>query len=168
MPHTLLPGDPEMKLSTRTRYGFRMLVSIAGAQETTSQPVPLYPIAVQQNISFKYLEKICRILKDKGYLRGKRGPDGGYRLRMPPEDIFLGELVKVLENEMNLIDCCLYETSCSQSPRCPTKQLWQDLRRTIIDRLNTYTLADLIHTPQVCLLEEPDPELSTKWRNSAP
>ena len=142
-----------MKLSTRTRYGLRMLVSIAVAQETSSQPIPLYPIAVQQNISFKYLEKICRMLKDSGYLLGKRGPKGGYRLRMYPEGIFLGELVKVLENEINFIDCCIYETSCFQGAQCPTKQLWRDLRRTIIDRLNTYTLADLVHTPQVCLLE---------------
>jgi len=156
-----------MKLSTRTRYGLRMLVSIAGMQETTSLPVPLYPIAVQQKISFKYLEKICRTLKNNGYLLGKRGPDGGYRLRIPPEYIFLGDLLKVLENEMNLIDCCLYETACPHSEQCPTKQLWQDLRRTIIDKLNTYTLADLIHTPHVCLLKETAHETSPSCPDNA-
>jgi Rrf2 family protein len=147
-----------MKLSTRTRYGLRMLVSIARAQQTTFRPVPLYRIAVQEDIPFKYLEKICRVLRDSGYLRGKRGPEGGYRLSLLPENIFLGELIKVLENEMNLIDCCLYETSCTQSAQCPTKQVWRDLRRTIIDRLNTYTLAHLVRTPQAYLLHGTDPQ----------
>ena len=145
-----------MKLSTRTRYGLRMLVSIARAHQSSSHPAPLYPIAVKQDISFKYLEKICRILKKEGYLLGKRGPDGGYSLTMPPEEIRLGELVKILENDMNLSDCCLYETVCSHSPECPTRKLWLDLRQTIIDKLNTSTLADLVHAPQACILENPE------------
>jgi len=144
-----------------------MLVSIARVQQTISHPVPLYPIAVKQNISFKYLEKICRILKQSGYLLGKRGPDGGYSLTMPPEDIRLGELVKLLENDMNLTDCCLYETHCSQSRECPTKTLWQDLRQTIIDKLNTYTLADLSSSSQFCLLEAQDAESDPHYCDTA-
>lgn len=142
-----------MRLSTRTRYGLRMLVSIARAEQESSHPIPLYPIAVQQDISFKYLEKICRILTKSGYLQGKRGPDGGHRLTVRPEDIPLGELVRTLEDGVQLVDCCLYETSCSQSGTCPTKHLWQDLRRTILAKLNSYTLADLIPELSSCPAE---------------
>jgi Rrf2 family protein len=134
-----------------------MLVSIARAEQATAHPVPLYPIAVQQDISFKYLEKICRILKKSGYLRGKRGPEGGYSLTARPEEIPLGEVAMALEDEMALVDCCLYETDCSRNDTCPTRHLWQELRRTIIDKLNSYTLADLIPVSSACPAEKEAP-----------
>ena len=130
-----------MKLSTRSRYGVRMLMELA--RNGSEESMTLNDIATRQNVSLKYLEKITRILKQNGYLEGKRGPHGGYRLNYSPESIRLGELVEILEGDLDLVDCWMFDQSCPRIDHCPTRSLWHELRQTIVDKLNSYTLRDL-------------------------
>jgi Rrf2 family protein len=137
-----------MKLSTRSRYGIRMLADIA--RQGSNQVVTLQEVAVRQNISFKYLEKITRILKDAGYLSGKKGPNGGHRLNRFPQDILIGDLVIVLEGNLELVDCKNKDNPCPRLPNCRTHQVWEDLKNIIHQKLNTISLADLIHDEEEC------------------
>ena len=84
-----------MKLSTRSRYGTRMLLDMA--KHYNQGPVQLGDIAKRQNISMKYLEQIIIPLKRAHYVESVQGPKGGHLLAKPPEQITVAEIVTLLE-----------------------------------------------------------------------
>ena len=71
-----------MKISTKGRYGLRLMVDLAVHYEQGL--VPLKEIAVRQEISEKYLEQIMMQLNRSGQVRMVRGAQGGYCLGQPP------------------------------------------------------------------------------------
>lgn len=133
-----------MKLSTRSRYGTRMLLDLA--QYYNQGPVQLGDIAKRQNISLKYLEQIIIPLKKAHYVESVRGPKGGHLLAKPPELITVGEIVALLEEGTNLVDCIEHAELCERSPSCPTRLIWQAAARAMFDKLKAITLADLLKT----------------------
>ena len=131
-----------MKLSTRSRYGTRMLLDMA--QHYNQGPVQLGDIAKRQNVSLKYLEQIIIPLKKAGYVESVRGPKGGHLLAKPPEQITVGEIVALLEEGPNLMECTEHAELCKRSHNCPTRMIWQEAAQAMFDRLKAITLADLI------------------------
>ena len=71
-----------MKLSTRSRYGTRLMLELA--EHYQKGPLHLSTIALQQGISVKYLEQIIIPLKKANYIQSVRGPKGGHILAKPP------------------------------------------------------------------------------------
>jgi len=141
-----------MKVSTRSRYGIRLLMDIA--MHGQGRAVSLHEIAQRQDISLKYLEKITRILKREGYLSGKRGPNGGHRLTKPMDEIYLGDVVRVLEGDLDLVNCWMNDTPCPRMQYCKTHRIWTELTEIIYTKLNTITLQELIED-DVCTLSNP-------------
>ena len=139
-----------MKLTTRSRYGTRMLLDIAihGAQG----PVRIADIAERQNISVKYLEKLIRELRLAGFIKSRRGPKGGHMLSTAPENIHMGDVVRVLEGDEALVQCAADVSCCDRADGCPTRALWREATEGVFDRLNSFTLADLLEGGS-CLLE---------------
>ncbi len=91
-----------MKLSTRSRYGTRMLLDIA--ENSNGRPVSVSEVSARLGVSVKYLEQLIRPLKRGGYLASVRGPKGGHMLTRRPEEITVGEVVRLLEGGINLTD----------------------------------------------------------------
>ena len=82
-----------MKISTKGRYGLRTLMDISIHQ--TPGPVNLNDIAERQGISAKYLWQIVNLLKTAGFVRGTRGPKGGYVLIRDPADITMLDVIQL-------------------------------------------------------------------------
>src|SRR4030042_540461 len=93
----------DMKLSTRTRYGVRLMVALA--LNYGKDPVFLKDIAKGENISEKYLSLIIIPLRGVNLVNSVRGAHGGYNLSKEPSQITLKEIVDVLEGECSLVDC---------------------------------------------------------------
>ncbi|BCS88333.1 RrF2 family transcriptional regulator [Pseudodesulfovibrio sediminis] len=137
-----------MKLTTRSRYGTRMMIDIA--QHCQEGPVRIHDIADRQGVSAKYLEKLIRKLKDIGFVTSKRGPHGGHSLAVPPEEISIGRVVYALEGDDSLVECRSDEKDCDRLDVCLTRRLWQEAADAMYDRLNTFTLADLLSDTATC------------------
>lgn len=131
-----------MKLSTRSRYGTRMLLDMA--QHYNQGPVQLGDIAKRQNISLKYLEQIIIPLKKAHYVESVRGPKGGHMLAKPPEFITVGEIVALLEEGCSLVECSEHAEVCERSPDCPTRLIWREAAQAMFDKLKAISLADLL------------------------
>ena len=78
-----------MRLTTRSRYGTRLLLDIALNQDKGW--VNTTDIARRQNISQKYIEKLITGLRRNGLIESKRGPFGGHKLAKASEDITVGD-----------------------------------------------------------------------------
>ena len=131
-----------MKLSTRSRYGTRMMLDLA--QHYGESPVQIGEIARRQDISVKYLEQLIIPLKKANYIKSVRGPKGGHVLAKPPEKITVGEIVELLEGGINLADCIENPDTCDRSETCLTRGIWETATKAMSQELNSITLSDMI------------------------
>jgi Rrf2 family protein len=130
-----------MKLSTKSRYGTRLMVDMA--EHYNQGPIQLGDIAKRQNISVKYLEQIIIPLKKANYIDSIRGPKGGHLLTRPPEEITVAEIVALLEESASLTDCSENAGVCERADFCPTRLVWKEASEAMFDKLQSITLADL-------------------------
>ncbi|WP_339061249.1 Rrf2 family transcriptional regulator [Tepidibacillus marianensis] len=133
-----------MKLSSRGHYGLRAMVYLA--KPKNNQPIPLRQIASDESIPEAFLEQIFVDLRKAGLVRSVRGPKGGYRLADSPDKIVVGNIVRVLEGSVNIVDCMEDSDGncCDKNEDCSTKIVWEKLRDTMATVLDGIHLSDLI------------------------
>ncbi|MFV9511556.1 RrF2 family transcriptional regulator [Tepidibacillus sp. LV47] len=133
-----------MKLSSRGHYGLRAMVYLA--KPKNNQPIPLKQIAKDEKIPEAFLEQIFVDLRKAGLVRSVRGPKGGFRLADSPDKIVVGDIVRVLEGTVNIVDCMEdnKKSCCEKSEDCSTKIVWEKLRDTMAAVLDGMKLADLV------------------------
>ena len=131
-----------MRLSTRGRYGTRLMVDLA--QHYAEGPVPLAEIAKRQDLSAKYLEQLIILLKGAGLIRSVRGRRGGYMLARRPEEISVGEIVETLEGKLSVVDCVLEPELCYRAVDCPTRDIWVRMTDMIKKQLFSLNLGTII------------------------
>lgn len=144
-----------MKLTTRSRYGTRLMLDMARRYQ--EGPIHLGEIAKRQDVSVKYLEQIIIPLKKAHYIKSVRGPKGGHILAKPPEEITVAEIVALLENGAHLVECIEDATVCERASSCPTRLLWKEVHEAMFAKLQSITLADLLK--KAAAMEGPEAEL---------
>ena len=130
-----------MKLSTRSRYGTRLLVDLA--RHNDQAPIQIGEVSKRQDISVKYLEQLIRPLKKAGYVNSVRGAKGGHLLAKRPEEIRLGDIVRLFEAHSDLVDCVRSPDNCPMSDECRVRLAWQEATEVLYQKLDSVTIADL-------------------------
>ena len=131
-----------MKLSTKSRYGTRMMLDLA--QHYGQGAIQLGEIAKRQKISLKYLEQIIRPLKKAGFVKSFRGAKGGHMLTKPPGEVTVGEVVALLEGGKTLVSCDKEPEVCNRVDTCVTRSIWVEAATAMYEKLATITFADLL------------------------
>jgi Rrf2 family transcriptional regulator, cysteine metabolism repressor len=131
-----------MRLSTKGRYGLKAIFELA--LNESSGPVPLKHIAQKRNISEQYLEQIFASLRKAGLVKSIRGAQGGYLLGRTPDKITVGDIIVVLEGPVAPSECVLDSENCSNSEECVTKVVWEKIKTSIEEVINSITLQDMI------------------------
>ena len=132
-----------MNVSTKSEYGLRALIYLAGQGE--GRLVPAREIAGKWNVPIKYLEQILKTLKEAEVVEGQVGVGGGYRLTRPASLITAGEIVRVMDGRLAPMGCVSaydYEP-CEFEPTCSLKTLWARTRAAMLGVLDQTTIADL-------------------------
>ena len=133
-----------MKLSTKSTYGLRAMLTIAanGKRHATS----ITDIAKKEVISVTYLEQLLNKLRRSGLVASVRGPKGGYVLSKSASAITVADIVRTLEGSIYPVDCATRGTdgdSCKRGKSCVPKLVWHKLAKAINDCLESVTLEDL-------------------------
>ena len=131
-----------MKLSTRGRYGTRVLLDLALCDG--EGPVPLKDIARRQQISLPYLEHLISPLIAAGMIRSVRGARGGIWLGKLPQEIKLSEVIGLLEGSIAPVDCVSDPKVCPRSDSCVTRDIWNEMKKAMDGVLESVTLQDLV------------------------
>jgi len=131
-----------MKLSTKSRYGTRMILDLA--ERYGQGAIQLGEIAKRQKISLKYLEQIIRPLKKANYVRSFRGAKGGHILNKPPDEISVGEIVALLEGGDTLTQCDRDPSACDRNDSCLTRYLWMEAAKAMYAKLSEITFTDVL------------------------
>lgn len=135
-----------MKISTKGRYGVAAMYDLA--LHYGQGPVSLKSVAKRQKISEHYLEQLMSTLRKAGFVKSIRGAQGGYTLSKEPADISVGDIIRVMEGPIALVDCLLAdaadkESCCERAGICVTRGVWAKVCDSITDVLDSISLADL-------------------------
>lgn len=135
-----------MRLSKRGEYGLRAMIELASCEEGNGI-MQIRDLAERQQIPPKFLEQILLTLKNAGLLNSKLGVGGGYYLARSPQEITLGQIVRVLDGPLAPIRCVsqmAYEPcGCPDEKTCGLRLIMLDVRNAIADILDHTTLADV-------------------------
>jgi len=136
-----------MKISTRARYGLRLLVDLA--EHSGKDPVKLKDISQRQGISLNYLRQLIMPLESNKIVRSIRGNRGGYLLGKKPEEINLLDIMNLLEGPIDLVDCVHNKNLCQISDTCPTREIWVEISEKMEQSLVQKSLKDLMENNEI-------------------
>ena len=133
-----------IRLSTKGRYGTRLMIHLARHFGNGSRAVILKHISEDERISIRYLEQIIIPLKINRLVKSIRGAGGGYTLARKPEDIKLSEILRALEGNCCLVECLEDGTYCEFTETCPTFEIWKGATDLLKDYFENLTLKDVL------------------------
>lgn len=123
-----------MKISTKGRYGMTIMIELA--KNHGEGPVSLKSIAQAHNLSEHYLEQLVAPLRNAGFVRSIRGAYGGYVLTNEPSKTTAGDIIRVLEGPIVLVEGIEEEAPAQ-------RELWVRIRDSIKTVLDNTTIEDL-------------------------
>lgn len=105
-------------------------------------------LASEEGISKKFLESILLELKNKGLLQSKKGKGGGYSLNRSPNDITMGEIIRILEGPLAPVSCVSKSAyrkceECKDERCCGIKLVMKEARDAMAKILDNTTLKDV-------------------------
>lgn len=131
-----------MQLTIFTDYGLRSLMFLAARPDKVSS---VREIAEHYGISRNHLVKVVHRLAQLGYITSSKGKGGGIRLACDASKLKLGELVRKLEPNMQIVECFDRETNtCKVVSACRLKHFLHDANQAFLDVLNQHSLADTV------------------------
>lgn len=129
-----------MKISTKGRYGIRLMLSLAINFDKGT--LPIKAIAAEQQISEKYLEQIINPLTKAGLVKSFRGAQGGYVLSRHPKNITIGQILQVLEGSLSPVDC-VDNPVCPNSDFCVSLSLWKKMKDALDEVVDNTSLESM-------------------------
>ncbi|RDV38865.1 Rrf2 family transcriptional regulator [Bradymonadaceae bacterium TMQ3] len=144
-----------MEISARTMYGLRALVTLAGAR--SCEPMSIQTIADEEGLPGKFLEGIMADLKRGGFVRSKRGANGGYMLARPASEITLLSVIRHLDGPVAPLG---YEDRTGAAEGEFTERqrafgpVWCEVRDATIRVLERYTIQSIADSVPELRLED--------------
>ena len=130
-----------MKINTKIRYGLRAVIEIACSNEPGG--ILQKDIAVNQEISLKYLDSIISSLKLKGIISHAKGKGSGFKLTRKPEDITVYDVYTAFE-PIVIVECINDESFCDRSKNCVSRDYWIEFKNEYKEMLSRKTIAQII------------------------
>ena len=134
-----------MKISFKGDYALKAILYLAH-HYGESRVIPIVEIADENDIPRKFLEQIMQTLKGAGIVDSKRGIAGGFFLRKAPEEIRLGEIVRLIEGDIEPIPCAKNppQVCCDDLATCVFKEIWAKVAMAVADIIDHVTFADIM------------------------
>ena len=138
-----------MKLINRdTDYAVKALLYIARKSERVS----ISELVEKLGMPRPFSRKIFQILNKEGVLNSYKGKGGGFLMAIPPERVFLADLIQIFQGQLKLKECIINKMICPDVKTCPLRNRIHKIEKYIISEFNSITLASLFR------------EDSTQWQ----
>lgn len=132
-----------MQLNQATDYAFRVVLYLAGLPSGTVESGVI--IAERQNIPYRFLQKIIRMLAAAGLVKSYRGVEGGFALAKSPDNITLYDVITAMEGPLGIHRCLADRNACNKScgQECPVHQALAGIQERLAADLSSVTFAVL-------------------------
>ena len=136
-----------ISLTQKAKYALKALVFLA--KHHGRGPVLITTIAESEGISRKFLELILLELKRHGVLQSKKGRGGGYWLAQPPEDVYLGRVIRIFEGALAPLPCASKRyyrrcEECRDEATCEVRAVMLEVKAATLRVLDTTSLQDTL------------------------
>ncbi|MBR0459087.1 MAG: Rrf2 family transcriptional regulator [Victivallales bacterium] len=131
-----------MKISTKGRYGLRILIDLA--THDPSKPRLVRDIAQSQQISEKYISRLIIALRRARLVRSVRGVKGGFFLARAPKEITLLDILETMEGTISIVDCVMAPESCTRNKGCTARNIWVRLNDGIRELMRNITFEEIL------------------------
>lgn len=132
-----------MKLSTKSRYGLKVMCELAfGGKEI----YPVSDLAAVSGTTVAYLEQVMPLLKKADLVKSVRGALGGYSLMKSADEITVGAILRALEDELEFVDCI--KSDCDNKCTCKSYYVWERIYKAINESVDQILLSDLAKTKE--------------------
>ncbi len=135
-----------IRVSTKGRYGTRLMLNLAKNYNNGQKAVILRHVAEEEEISIRYLEQIIIPLKIYKLVKSVRGAGGGYTLARKPSEITLCSILEALEGSCALVDCVEDKEICQRLPTCAAYEIWKeasDILRNYFEKVSLQYVLDI-------------------------
>lgn len=131
-----------MRLTKFTDYSLRVVIYLARHPEHLAT---IADIAGAYDIPANHLMKVVHRLSLRGYIVTVRGKGGGMRLARAPHQINVGDLVRDMEDNMDIAECFSAEhQNCPMLPACTLKSVLAEARQSFLATLDFYRVSDIM------------------------
>lgn len=130
-----------MQLTQYTDYSLRVLIYLG---LHPNELATITEVSDRYQISRNHLVKVVHELGKLGYIETIRGKGGGMRLMVAPEELTIGEIVRNMESNLNIVECFANDSACVITPNCRLRGIFREALKGFIDVLDQYTLKDIL------------------------
>ena len=137
-----------MSVSSKCYYALRAIYALA--EHDSPEPLKISVIAEREMIPIRFLEVILNQLKGGGFVRSKRGAEGGYFLARPAEGLTIGAVMRFVDGPIAPVDCVSQSRhkECEFHGECHFFGFWCRVRQAMSDVVDQTTFADLVRETQ--------------------
>jgi Rrf2 family protein len=138
-------------LSSKAKYALRAMLVLAEDRPYAGWTSALM-IAERAEVPRKFLEAILVQLRDQGVIESRRGPVGGHKLRLPPQEVTVADIIRITDGPIALTPCASRTQfgvckDCTNARTCQLAHLMQRVRDAAAEVLEGCSLADLAASP---------------------
>jgi Rrf2 family transcriptional regulator, cysteine metabolism repressor len=146
-----------MKISKKGEYALKALIVLALHHEKGIRTTLISEIAQREQIPPKYLEQILLSLRKGGVLVSKSGVGGGYALSRPPEEITLGEVIRIIEGPLAPLQCVSARAyvKCPDESTCGLKGVMLEVRNAVAAILDNTSIKEVARRTQALAADLP-------------
>jgi Rrf2 family cysteine metabolism transcriptional repressor len=137
-----------MKISYKCDYALKAIFELSlKFIEEGGRIVSIQELAKAGDMPTKFLEQILLILRKGGFVKSKRGVNGGFILARPPAEITIGDVIKFIEGPIGPISCVEEECyqGCKDIKNCIFRDVWKDVRHSISVIIDTTNFEELVY-----------------------
>jgi len=142
-----------MRVRTEIEYALRCLILLAHSQRNAeraegpgarAKPISVGTMAKRERLSRDYVEQIFLRMRRGGLVKSVRGVQGGYLLKLSPEDIDVSDVYEALYGSVLENPCNQMKSECKHTPaRCRMYSMWNDLEHHLSMQMSRWTLQRL-------------------------
>ncbi|MEO9650583.1 MAG: Rrf2 family transcriptional regulator [Roseobacter sp.] len=133
-----------MRLNDTTDAALRVMIyaaSTGGVRITIDQIVNIYSLPRSS------VMKVVNTLTQGNFLTAQRGRSGGLYLAREATEIKVGDIVRHMETDFDLVECMRSKNNCAISRYCKAISPLVDAKTAFFAVLDQYSIADIALTP---------------------
>jgi|SRR5688572_3833249 len=137
-----------MKLTSKGELALKAMIELAKAESSTEPGLPAAEIARRCRASVKFLEQVLTELRAGGFVLSARGRFGGYRLARNADEIFVGEISRLIDGPLAPAPCASVTQHrpcdwCESEADCDLKRVWVQVRDAIAEVMDSVSLGQI-------------------------
>jgi Rrf2 family protein len=130
-----------VRISAKADYAVRAAIELAAAPD--DKPIRAEQVATAQGIPLNFLENILSELRHAGIVRSQRGPEGGFRLAKPADEVSIADVIRAVEGPLATVRGGPPEDSAYPGPAADLPRVWIAVRKSLRSVVEQVTVEDV-------------------------